>query len=239
MHLRATALLAAACLIAVPATGLADLSTYSQDFEGLVQSDLSALSGDGWVVWGNVFDGDLLYSYGVFPAPNTGGSAFSAIDTGQGGPAQGSQQLSVYNDYDNVLSHSSGHVIEANVFQEQTVGAADVGKQWIFEFDAKLGNLEGSSSAAAFIKTVDPGAGFALTNLLTEDMTSAPTTWTAYSISITIDASLVGQLLQFGFLNGATNFEGAGVFYDNVEFRMGPPVSLEDKSWAGTKALYR
>ena len=32
-------------------------------------------------------------------------------------------------------------------------------------------------------------------------MTSIPATWGSYSLSITIDAGLVGQILQFGFEN--------------------------------------
>jgi hypothetical protein len=66
--------LAAAVLISlIPATGLA-LVAYTQNFEGLVQSDLNALSADGWLVYGNVSTagGTYLYGYGPFPAPNTG-----------------------------------------------------------------------------------------------------------------------------------------------------------------------
>ncbi|MGD8394679.1 MAG: FlgD immunoglobulin-like domain containing protein, partial [Candidatus Eiseniibacteriota bacterium] len=82
----------------------------------------------------------------------------------------------------------------------------------------KMGNLEGASTAQAFIKTLDPGAGFQLTNLITAEMTSIPETWGGYSVAIDIDASLEGQILQFGFLCVATNYEGSGIFYDNVDF---------------------
>jgi hypothetical protein len=205
----------------------ADLAPYSQDFEDLVQSDPAALANDGWLVFANVFgpDWSFWYNYGPFPAPN-GGPAFSGIDLGQGGPAQGEQQLVVYNDYNNT-NHGDGSnaIIEANVFQEQTIGAADVGSTWRFDFDAKLGNLEGASMAAAFFKTLDPGAGYALTNFITADMTSIPDTWGSYSLSIFIDASLEGQILQFGFMNWASNYEGSGIFYDNLNFNV-PPISV-------------
>ena len=128
------------------------------------------------------------------------------------------QQLSVYSDYNNI-DHGNGNVIEANTFQEQIVGAADVGSTWLFQFDAKRGNIELGSQAAAFIKTLDPNAGFALTNLISADMTNIPDTWNNYLLSIYIDPSLDGQILQFGFLNTATNYEGSGVFYDNINFR--------------------
>ena len=196
----------------------ADLEPYSQDFEGLVQADPSALANDGWLVFGNVFgpDWSYWYGYGPFPAPN-GGPAFSAVAAGEGAAAQGAQQLSVYSDYNNAL-HGVGAYIEANVFQEQTVGAGDIGTTWRFEFDAKRGNIEGGTTARAFFKTINPAAGYALTNFIWIDLTNVPDEWDTYALGIFIDPSLEGQLLQFGFLSTATNYQGSGVFYDNLRF---------------------
>lgn len=196
----------------------AGLTSYTQNFESLNQADPAALSNDGWQVFGNVFGSDwsYWYGYGPFPAPN-GGAAFSAIASGEGGASQGTQQLSIYNDYNNG-DHANGAYIEANVFQEMTVDAADVGSTWTFGFDYKMGNLEGSSTALAFIKTINPNAGYATTNYITFDTTNAPTTWNSDSLSIAIDSSLAGQILQIGFSSTATNYEGSGVFYDNINF---------------------
>jgi hypothetical protein len=217
---------AAVLLLLISATSQAALTPYSQDFEGLVQSDTSALANDGWLVYGNVFESDgvtYIRGYGPYPAPNDG-YAFCQIDVGQGGTEQGYQQLVVFSDYNNT-DHGLGDIIESNVYQEQTIEAADVGSTWTFEFQAKLGNITGSSTAAAFIKTLDPNNGYALTNFLSLDMTSIPVTWGGYWISITIDASLDGQLLQIGFLNRATNYEGSGIFYDNLWFHEGTPTA--------------
>jgi hypothetical protein len=221
----------------VPAAGHA-LMPYSQDFEGLSQADPNALANDGWLVFGNVFglDWAYWYGYGPFPAPN-GGNAFCAIAAGQGGPAQGAQQLSVYSDYNNT-DHPVAY-IEANVFQEQPIGPGDVTEMWVFEFQAKLGNLEGSSTALAFIKTLDPDNNYNMTNFITVDMTSIPTTWSDHSLSIVIDPSLEGQILQFGFLNVATNYEGSGVFYDNINWYISGQVAVESATWGGVKSLYR
>jgi hypothetical protein len=201
----------------IPAASSA-LTTYSQDFEGLVLSDPDALANDGWLVFGNVFDlgGGYLYGYGPFPAPN-GTNAFCDIVTGEGGPDQGLQQLVVYSDYNN--ADQATDLIESNVYQEQTITAGDVGSVWEFAFQAKLGNIGGSSIAHAFIKTLDPNNGYALTNIITADMTSIPVTWSGFSLYIRIDASLEGQILQFGFMNTATNYEPSGIFYDNVIFQ--------------------
>jgi len=238
MKLRAHVFVAVAALVClIPAAAMA-LTPYSQDFEGLVQADTGALGADGWLIFANVFNstGSYLYGYGVFPAPNDGGG-FCQIAIGEGGGAQGDQQLNVFSDYNNV-DHGVGNLIESNTFQEQPIGAGDVGQVWTFDFDAKLANLEGATTAAAFIKTLDPGAGYAMTNFITQETTLLPATWTSHQLAITIDASLVGQILQIGFTNTASNYEGSGVFYDNVVFATGT-VANEDKSWSDVKSLYR
>lgn len=227
MRLRITGLITAAVMCVAPAVGWADLAPYSQDFESMILADTGALSSDGWWVYGNVYapDWSYIYGYGPEPAPNEPPPHFCALVAGEGGDTQGAQQLSVFSDYENG-NHAVGNWIEANVFQERTVGAADVGYTWYFEFDAKMGNLELQSTAAAFIKTLDPANSYALTNFLTADMTSIPDTWDRYSISVEITGDLVGQILQFGFLNLATNYEGSGIFYDNVEFTLTSSVDV-------------
>jgi hypothetical protein len=228
-----------AILAGITTVASSALTPYSQDFEGLDQGNVDALADDGWLVFGNVFDSGMvyLYGYGPFPAPNVG-DAFCAIVIGEGGPEQGMQQLSVFSDYNNP-DHGLGYYIESNVFQEQTVDAGAVGQTWVFNFDAKLGNLTGQTTALAFIKTLDPGAGYAMTNFITVDMTSIPTTWSSYSLSIDIDASLEGQILQIGFSNTATLYEGSGVFYDNIEFDEDEPSPAQSLSWGEMKSMYR
>ena len=218
MLARATLILTAILCCTVSTAGAA-VTEYGQSFEGLVQTDQDALGDDGWFVYGNVFDQDTtyLYGYGPFSAPNHN-LAFSQIVTGEGGPTQETQQLVVFSDYENT-AHADTSLIESNFYREYVIEAGDVGKCWFFEFDAKRGNISGSSSAVAFIKTLDPSSGYALTNYITEDMTSIPVQWNRYGIRIGIDASLVGQILQFGFMNLATLYEPSGIFYDNIEIR--------------------
>ena len=116
--------------------------------------------------------------------------------------------------------------------------AADWGIGKVAAGDAKKGDIAGASTALAFIKTLDPGAGFALTNFITLDTTALPTTWGTYQLAITIDASLVGQILQVGFACNATNYEPSGVFYDNVVFAPEGAVSVENDTWGGVKSLF-
>jgi hypothetical protein len=236
MKLRIVHVLAAAFLFLAPAAGHADLAPYSQNFDGLVQTDPSALGNDGWKVFGNVFSPDhstYYYGYGPFPAPNNAGG-FCGLDVGQGGPSQGTQQLVVFSDYNNG-DHANHFQIEANTFQEQTIGAADVGRMAVFTFDAKRGNLVAPTTALAFIKTLDPNNSYALTNFVQADMTSIPQTWGTYSISLKIDSGLVGQILQIGFANTATDYVSSGIFYDNVAFTT--PVAAPAAGTWGIVAL--
>jgi hypothetical protein len=205
-------------LVVSAAVVWAAVTPYSQDFEGLPIGDVNALANDGWNFYVNVA-APTPYGYGG-PAPN--GPQICAIATGEGGPAQGAQQLSVYSDYNNG-DHGNGYLIETNVYQEQTIEAGDVGVTVDFTFDAKLGNLGGSSTALAFIKTLDPNNGYAQTNFVTQNTTNTPATWTTYNLQLAIDAGLVGQILQIGFSTTATNYEPCGVFYDNVN----QPVPVE------------
>lgn len=221
----------------IPALGFAQVA-YNQDFEGLAMVD-GSLSGDGWLVYGNIFDPGMnfLWGHGPWPAPNnqTPGN-WEDIVTGQGGAAQGAQQLVVYSDYGNA-EHGNGNWVESNLFQEQVipVGASGV---WNFTFDAKMGDLAGASTALGFIKTLDPNAGWAQTNFITADMTSTPAIWTGYTLSIDM-AGLDGQILQIGFLSLATNYEPCGIYYDNVDFAPDGTTATENTNWGSVKAMFR
>lgn len=233
MNARAIAVFVAGALICLGPMASQAITPYYQNFENLVQSDPGALSGDGWVIYGNVFspEGTWLYGYGTFPAPNHN-IAFCQIDLGQGGDEQGLQQLVVFSDYEN-MDHQAGNLVESNVFQEQTVLASDVGKRYTFSFQAKRGNIEGATTAAAFIKTLDPNSGWNLTNYVTVDMTAIPDTWGGYNISLNIGEDLVGQIFQFGFTNTSTTYAGSGVYYDNLVFEESSTTPVPDVAMAG------
>lgn len=202
----------------------ASLFSVHDDFENRDPS--SDTVGDGWRFFINVFESDeRLFGY-FGNAPN--GPQISAIVSGQGGgDSQGFQQLSVYSDYEccdggGPGGSPSGHrsptgLVETNVFLEQIIGADDVGSSWTFSWDAVSGNIEGASQALAFIKVLDPTSGFSSTAFVFADMSSTPDAWTSYALDLNI-GDWSGQILQFGFLTNAANFEGSGNFYDNVSF---------------------
>jgi hypothetical protein len=243
MKLQTIAPLAVAFVLVVPLSSHAALVGYSQTFETLARSGAgygnSALSDDGWLIYANVFktDGTYDYGYGPFLAPN-GDVAFSGVAVGQGGPQQGDQQLLVYSDYNNSGAHGSGKLVEALVFQQQTVGAGDVGSTWTLRFDAgpfTPFTLEAPSTAMAFIKTLDPANGYQASGMSWVDM-SAVDAWGTHSISLTITAG-AGQILQFGFANSATNYANSAVAYDNIVFAPVPELSTYALMLAGLGLL--
>jgi hypothetical protein len=223
----------AALICLIPAAASAQIAGFSQDFEALNAASLTALGDDGWLVYGNVFaagTGAFLYGYGADPAPNNPGApAFSNIVVGEGGAEQGAQQVSIFSDYENAGAHVAGDLVEANFYKEFTVGAGDIGKTWTFEFQAKMGDLVAPSTATAFIKTLDPLDEYTVTNNVTQDMTATPVDWTGGTLSLFIDAGLVGQLFQAGFANTATNYEASAIIYDNLVLTDSavPPTGLE------------
>lgn len=221
-------LLATMVLVLMASFAMGAITPYIQDFEAMDPTNPTALADDDWVVYGNVFSptGSWLYGYGAFPAPNDG-TGFCELDEGQGGIDQGAVQLVAYSDYNNA-DHAGGNLIESNVFREMYIVPDDVGNTWRFEFNAKLGNIELQSTALAFIKTIDPNSGYAMTNFITADMTSIPEAWQGYVLEITIDSGLIGQFLQIGFSNTATLYEGSGIFYDNINFQLFDPSAAPD-----------
>ena len=191
---------------------------YQQNFN-LLPIDPGGLIGDGWKYFINVFEGDETYRFGYGgDAPQ--GPQISNLVTTEGGAEQEPQQLVVYSDYE-CCAGGVGHqnptdLVETNVFQERTIGAADVGKTFTFMFQAKGGNLAGSTTANGFIKTLRPPS-FGESAVDRADTTGLPATWGGFTVSITIpDDTFIGDVLQFGFQTNASNGEDSGNFYDNV-----------------------
>lgn len=239
MKTRATTLLVAVALCLVPVASHAQLLPYVQNFESMNMADPNALLAEGWNAYVNDFDGSHNYLWGYgFQAPN-GGNAASAIVTGQGGAGQGAQQLSIYSNYND--NNAATGFVETNVYKEMTIDGASVGKTVLFRFDAKHGDWTGAAhnpTAAAFFKVLNPAQGWATTHFITLDMSAIPPTWGTYQLTLPIDATLPGQILQFGFMNVQTGYDPTAVFYDNITFAPDAAVPAGATTWGHVKGLY-
>ena len=87
----------------------------------------------------------------------------------------------------------------------------------------------GASTAAAFIKTFDPGSGYATTNFITVDMTDDPDHLGRLFDSITIDAAWSASSCSSASPTPRP-CSRLGVFYDNLVFRPGRPVRRARRS---------
>ena len=114
------------------ATGLAEvLEDGGAHFGGV---DLGLAFGSGEEVASAEAGVDCCLDGGV---DGVGGGGFSEIGTGSGGAPQGLQYINVFADYNNADQDPMGvgAYVEANVFQEMSPAAVDVGNTWRFTFD--------------------------------------------------------------------------------------------------------
>ena len=81
------------------------------------------------------------------------------------------------------------------------------------------------TALGGFVVILDPPSGFQ-TVFRADAPTAMANDWTTSSLSVTIDASMVGDIIQFGFTVNATNFAPTGVWYDNVYFGENPPAAM-------------
>ena len=165
----------------------------------------------------------FLYNYFAFPAPNAN-EAFTSIATGSGGPNQGEQYLNVFSDYLNG-DHGNGNIIDTYAFREAIVGSDDVGMTYDFTFDYRRADdpngPANSMTTAAYYRVLTPAPDFFTVEEGFLDTTNATFDWTEEaSLSVTIDPSWVGNFVQYGFNTNGTNFDGSGIYYDNVSFEI-------------------
>jgi beta-glucanase (GH16 family) len=204
-------------------TGPAPAISFSTDFES---SDPAAGAlGDNWMSFGTAFDadGNFAYNYGApFGTPNNGGG-FAAIVGGQGGDAQGNQQVSLFSDYNN-QDHGNGFTIDVVTFQQFDVTENDTGT-YRLTFDVRAPDefaIAPPSTASAFIQTLDPNNGFITTTNVNIDLSGITSTeWVTMTLDLAIDGNaLNGQILQFGFSNQATDFDPTALLFDNINFNL-------------------
>ena len=242
--------LALAATVAFAPTSSAALATYTQNFEGMTPNQgfsdpdavppfVNDLDADGWQIYGIVYltnpynnpSAIIDGQYGAFPAANGDPGSIQGVATGQGGPSQGDVVLSKYTDYNNQDALTDGKYVSASTYQEQTVGAGDVGSTWRFSYDAKMGNLEADSCAFAYILTQDLSPEGGAESFTSSDTTDLPVEWLRYFVDLNITADMVGDNLTFGFGAVATGTNGSGIFYDNLVFAQVSEVPVPAAVW--------
>jgi len=243
--------LAMATAIAYAPASSAALASYSQDWESSVVTDGAAISSDGWVIGNfNATTGGAWFEN--FPSPNCGDGScagYAALVDDQGGAPQGNNQLSIFGDYNpwGPWNSTVENTIETYVIRDiGTVGAGDLGATFTFGFDGKLGNLETGTAAnasnTAFVKVLQQSNGSYSTLFegYFDAGTNLTTDWSGGSIDLLIDAGMVGELVQIGFVatgteltdaEGGQVWPGTGVYYDNLGFAEVSAVPVPAAVW--------
>ena len=209
--------------------GYAALAIYSQNFESLNATSSTALSDADFVIYENSYRDQGLTnpvnSAGPMSARNDY-RGFAPLVTGEGDSAQGNQQLKIHSNYPS--KDQKNLYVDALTLQQQIIGADDLGNTWSFSFDAKQGDITGSSSASAWIRVIDGGTTLG-ENLL--DTTSLGFNWGSYALSLYIDPSWNGKTLEFGVSSAATGYTASGVYYDNFNLSGTPAVPVPAAIW--------
>ena len=229
--------LAMASTMAFSSASSAALVSYSQNWEGVnPATDINI--GDGFVIGNiNVGTGGAWFENAAAPnSPAAGVNGYSAFVTDEGGVDQGSNQLSVFSDYNSWSPFTTpGTTLQTYTHRDHdTIGLDDVGKTYRFAFDGKDGGVSGdpASEAWAFVKVLkqSDGSYFELANN-TFDSTAFTVDWDGGYIDLLVDAGMVGELVQFGFATEATDWAPTAVFYDNLNFAEVSAVPVPAAVW--------
>ena len=215
----------------------AQLTNFSEDFEGLDRTSPTALSDAGWqgAASGLTPSGGFQFFAGFVAPNNIDAPQLSVVsDTASGGdPPVENQGLVVFSDYNSDI-HSGNpafSLLIINIFQERTIAADDIGNTIEFSWiaDGNPAPPTGDTITEAFLLTLDPNDNFNATNDLAFDTTTTADGALAMN-SLTLDLTdpqLEGQILQFGFRNTAGGFNGSAVDYDNVQLTVtSPPICV-------------
>lgn len=211
----------------------ADIS-YAENFESRDSTSSSALSDAGWKIGNVVLGGGSWFGPGN-EAPNCGATGstlngYSALVTTEGGPSQGNVQLSVFSDYNpwGPFSLNGDQTADTFVYLDLGTITSDMtGKTYGFSFDTKEGNIAQApaSEAYAFVKVLQQSNTSYSTLFNNELSTKNGTEWNSSLITITVDSTMVGELMQIGFRNRTTEWAPSGVYYDNLNFTAVPEPS--------------
>jgi hypothetical protein len=202
---------------------------YSTDFESYTTGDVEDFK------IGNIVNGGAGWFPGTYGAPGDYNNGYSAI-VHEGGVPQGNNQLSIFSDYNawSPFTAGPGTTIQAFVYRDVgTITGDMLGNTYSFSFDAKLGNIAAPSQAEAFIKVLkqSDASYFELVNNVFDSDANLTVDWGGGQVLLTVDAGMVGELLQIGFNNTATDYGASGVVYDNLSFAAAPAVPVPAAVW--------
>lgn len=158
------------------------------------------------------------YIGGYYPGDNASPGIHAVID-GQSG-AQGSNALKVYGDYGYAPNHTENKWVTTNMYQNRTLTLADVADGGLsFHFDSAAftgtGGLDTTTIAAVYFQLLSPDYNSTYLRL-ESPITSADTTFQSDTLTILLNATNVGNQLQWGFMTRTQNYSASAILVDNL-----------------------
>ena len=201
------------------------ITLFSDDF----QSYTTAPGNSGFAPWEYYSDNGGLGAYWGTP-PTEAGPAISALVE-----FEGNKFLNFFANYSNINVHDrlncspcSPNLQEGISFFKQfdfTDTDTASGTTWVFDFEF-ISNpdfpITGDTQTSAFIRVFDPSNNLLYENNLDTRSLAQPDSWTTGQLSVALDPNWIEGYLQIGFYNLTGNYDGSGMFYDNVNFSVVP-----------------
>ena len=198
---------------------------FSDDYESYSVSDANL---EPWLYYVDTFgpSGTYLGWYGGTPAPSNGPQVSSIVTE------DGNNLLNTYSNYGD-SAHSSGNFIETCIYRDGGLISQDMVGSWQLTFLAKspaennCGGTNANNGASggtchAFVKVLDSST-FAQLLSEKEETTSASVDGESYVLAFEITESMVGHILQTGFMNFAGSYAPTGMHYDDVSLKSYTP----------------
>jgi len=211
------------------------ITPFTDDF----QSYTTDPGNTGFAPWRFFSDNGGLGAYGtgigeppLGPPPTEAGPAISALVE-----FEGNKFLNFFANYENINVHNrnlcnpcSPNLQEGiSFFRLFDFSGSDTasGATWVFDFEF-ISNADfpitGDTQTRAFIQVFDASPTPNLlydTNLDTRAL-AQPDSWTDGELSVALDPNWTEGFLSVGFYNLTGNYDGSGMFYDNVNFSIVP-----------------
>ena len=209
------------------------ITPFSDDF----QSYTTAPGNTGFAPWQFFSDNGGLGAYSGTPPTEPGPAISSLVEVPLDGELY--KYLNFFANYENINVHNrdlcspcSPNLQEnISIFRQFDFSDTDTasGATWVFDFEF-ISNADfpitGDTKTGAFIGVFDasPTPSLIYINNLDTRSLAQPDSFTAGQLSVALAPNWTGGFLQIGFYNITGNYDGSGMFYDNVNFAPAVPV---------------
>ncbi len=212
--------LSATCLLAIASVSQAAITPFADNFESYGTAGVPSVTlfNPPWPG----FSDNCGFPGGYSFDPSTTGGVNGAQMTALAYDGVDNQYLNFFANYENAPCHTGvgpNSQEEIFVYREMVYDGTDTANSdtWVFTFDYREADVPpgGATEVYAYIRVFDGASNILFETTLD---TSGPTDWETGRLAVTLDPIWVNGVIQVGIANLTGNYEGSGVFYDNMNF---------------------